>query len=130
MDDAVLIVDRDLGQAFALGRALDQSGFHTFPARAIPEAEVLLDRLHLSIDVLILDCALPGADSFIKVLHQSRRPIRVICLSAARRHVCVTGIDAVCCKPLRLTEGSKARWTEEIREILLHPADLSFRASR
>jgi DNA-binding response OmpR family regulator len=130
MDDAVLIIDRDLGGAFALGQALDKAGFHSFPARAIPEAEVLLNTLHLSIDVLILDCRLPGAEGLIRFLSQSRRPLRVICLNEGRRHTCVKGIDAVCHKPLKFTEGSKAEWTDEIREILLYPADLTLRASR
>ena len=118
MDGAILLIDQDLGHAFRLGRALDRAGFQTFPARTISDAEDLLRRLHLTVDTLMLDCALPGAEEFIAVLERGRRVPRVICLNGYPHHACVRGTHVTCPKPGEFREDSMERWVEEVREAL------------
>lgn len=119
MDGAILLIDNDLGQAFRLGRALDHAGFHTFPARTITDAVDLLSRLHLTVDVLMLDCGTLGAEEFIGVLQSGRRVPRVICLNGDACHICVRGTDMVCRALADFSESSRAKWVREIHEMLL-----------
>jgi hypothetical protein len=118
MDGAILLIDNDLGQAFRLGRALDHAGFQTFPARTIADAIDLLSRLHLTVDILLLDCNLLGAEEFIGVLQSGRRVPRVICLNR-NVHSCIRGADMASRAPADLSDDSIAQWVREIREMLL-----------
>jgi DNA-binding response OmpR family regulator len=118
MDGAILLIDRDLGLLFWLGRVLDHAGFQAFPARSVPDAVSLLAELHLTISVLILDCCLPGTEDLITTLRRSRKYLKVICLGGDEPHMCVRGIDAVCCRPDGFSERSKAKWVTAVREVL------------
>jgi DNA-binding response OmpR family regulator len=124
MDGAILLIESDLGDAFRLGRALDNAGFQTFPARTAANAAVLLRELHLTVDVLILDCSVPGAEDFITILRRSRKLLRVICLNEDATHKCSRATQAVCPKPTHLSELSIVKWAQEVGEMLLSTADL------
>lgn len=115
MDGAILLVNRDLGEAFRLGRSLDHAGFQTFPARSVEEAAALLRDLHLTVAVLMVDCALPGVQELIATLRRSRRDLRVVCVNKALDHVCSeTGIlpggPHACGEP-------STKWADSIREM-------------
>src|SRR5882724_4454329 len=58
---SVLIVDRDLGFVFWLGRALDDAGYQALPAKGIGDATELLGHMNLEIDLLIVSPSMPGA---------------------------------------------------------------------
>jgi DNA-binding NtrC family response regulator len=118
MNGAVLLIDKDLGHSFWLSRALDNARFQTFPARSIPNGETLLRELHLSVDVLVFDCALPGAREFIEKVHRHSRPLRVICLNGERHHRCVPGVHGICPKAVEFSERSRMKWVREFREVL------------
>jgi DNA-binding response OmpR family regulator len=121
MDGAILLIDRDLGLLFWLGRVLDHAGYSAFPARSVPDAVALLDDLHLTIGMLILDCSLPGTEDLIHVLRQSTRLLKVVCLSGQGNHKCSAGIDAFCPKPVRWDDRSQAEWVRAVREAMASP---------
>jgi len=121
MDGAILLIDRELGLLFWLGRVLDQAGYAAFPARGVPDAMALLGDLHLTIGMLILDCSLPGTEDLIIALRQSTRFLRVVCLSGGREHRCVTGTDAFCPKPVGWDDLSQSEWVRAVREALATP---------
>jgi len=124
MDRTILLIERDLGHAFWLGRTLDHAGFQAFPARTIVDAATLLRELHLTVDILMLDCLLPGAWEFISTLRNSRKALKVICLNGDRDHRCGSGTHAVRTKPVEFSEHSGTEWAEELREMLLYAPDL------
>ena len=124
MDGAILLIDQDLGRAFRLGRALDHAGFETFPARTVSDAEELLRRLHLTVDVLMFDCDLPGTEEFIARLERGRKVPRVICLNGYPHHSCVRGTHMLCPIPAEFSEDSMERWVRGVRELLLYSSSV------
>jgi DNA-binding response OmpR family regulator len=124
MDRTILLIERDLGYAFWLGRNLDHAGFQTFPARTVADAASLLRELHLTVDILMLDCQLPGAVEFVSTLRSSRRSFKMICLNGDLDHRCRRGTAAFCRKPVELREHRRTEWAEEFREMLLCAPDL------
>ena len=123
MDGAILLIDSDLGYAFWLSQALDHASFQTFPARSIADGETLLRELHLSVDVLVLDCALPGASALIEKVQRQRKPLRVICLNGERRHRCIPGVHGPCRKVAEFNEQSRMNWVQEFRGLLSYECE-------
>ncbi len=74
----VLIVERDLGFAFWLGRALDELGYGSYPARDIPAAVSLIRQLNLVVDLLLVDPQLPGIASLAQIVKGGESKARVI----------------------------------------------------
>ena len=60
----VLILDADVGFMFALSQELFTRGMSAYPAGTVREARSMLQRFRLTPDVLVINCALPGACSF------------------------------------------------------------------
>jgi DNA-binding NtrC family response regulator len=69
----VLIVDSDLGFVFWLGQALDAAGYDTLPAKGVTEAIALIGELKVWIDILMIRCTLPGAESLAADLRWAQR---------------------------------------------------------
>ena len=76
----LVIVDRDLGFVFWLGRALDLCGHVTLPARSGTDALSLIDELGVFVDALLINPAAPGAVKLIASLRLTGHPPKVICL--------------------------------------------------
>ena len=124
MDRAILLIERDLGHAFCLGRTLDHAGFQAFPARTVVDAATLLRELHLTVDILMLDCLLPGALEFISTLRSSRKSVKVICLNGDREHRCGRATHTFRRKPVAFTGHSGMEWAKDLREMLLYAPDI------
>ena len=116
----VLIVDRDLGFVFWLGRALDDAGYEAIPARGVPDAIQLLHELHAVVDLLIVDAALPGAADLVRSLRRSARTIRVMSLVESRDETPASTLrsDAVRPKPEHADEISRLEWVDAIGRVL------------
>jgi len=124
MDRAILLIERDLGHAFWLGRTLDHAGFQTFPARTVADAATLLRELHLTVEILMLDCLQPGAVEFVSTLRSSRKSLKVICLNGDSDHRCPRGTFAIGRKPVDLSQHFRMEWADELREMLSYTPDL------
>ena len=120
MNSAVLLVDNDLGFVFWLGRALDQAGFEAFPAKSISDCVGLIDTLHLTIGLVVVNFSLAGAGAFVERLRMSQRPIKTIAvLSPDASEEVPPGIDAMRRKPAEVSEEEKAEWIQLIRSVML-----------
>lgn len=117
MDRAILLIDTDLGFLFWLGRALDQAGYESFPARGVPNAITLLAELQLTVSLLILNCSLPGAEDFIADMRRLQK-LKVISV-VEYGQTPIPGVDAVCCKPSEFSERSKAELVQLVQRVLL-----------
>jgi DNA-binding response OmpR family regulator len=95
----VLIVERDLGFAFWLGRALDRMGFGSFPAKDVPSALSLTRELNLAIDLLIIDPELPGAGSLIQKIKKLGSTAKVILVGKHENPPAGLPADGYLCKP-------------------------------
>ena len=111
--EKVLILDDDLGFVFWLGHLLDDTGYSALPAKSVPDAALLLRQLDTSVDVLVINTALPGGLDFMADLHRSQPGIRVIGIVneplGATRH---PEIDAVHSRPSILNEAAKVEWLQ------------------
>ena len=119
----VLIVDRDLGFVFWLGRVLDDSGYEAIPAREVPDAMQLLHELQATVDLLIVNPALPGAADLIYTLRRSAQPLQVMALLDGPEEPAARppGTDAFRAKPTEVDEISRLEWVDSIDRLLGAP---------
>jgi len=114
----ILLIDRDLGFLFWLGRVLDQGGFEAFPAKSIPDAETLIREFHLIVGMLIVNGALPGTQEFIAKVRQANTDLKVIALlEPGQLTIVPPGVNAVCHKPLEIHSASKILWLRTVRDV-------------
>jgi len=120
--NAILLIDTNLGFLFWLGSLLDRAGYNAFPARSVPDAAELLRELHLKISLLILNCALPGADGFIESTRSTQKHLKVICLveEEDRQAQPAPGVDAVCAKPVEINARTEEQLLKLVHEVLLN----------
>jgi DNA-binding response OmpR family regulator len=119
VDRTILLIDTDLGFLFWLGTTLDQAGFDAFPARTVPDAITLLVQLHLGVGMLILNFGLPGADEFVANMRQWNNRLKVISLVSQGEWRDAPGADAVCYKPVRITDQARAELLHIIQKTFL-----------
>jgi len=116
----VLILDRDLAFAFWLGQALDLAGYDAFPAKSCEDATELLTHLNVSIDLLVVGYASPGAVALANALRRSQPHFKVLAAVAEGEEP--TSIfaeaDAVQSKPSSAVSASKTEWLRTIESLL------------
>lgn len=114
---AILLVDTDLRFLFWLGSALDHAGYNAFPARTVSDAIALLRELHLMVEVLMVNCALPGAADLIARVRFSQKRLKVISLVEEELPVLTAGVDAVCTKPVETNERAKGQLVRFVEQV-------------
>ena len=72
MSGIVIIVDRDLGFAFWLGRALEQAGYDALPAAGVAAAKSLLAELKIVVDLVVINAGVLDAASFVDDLRAAQ----------------------------------------------------------
>jgi ActR/RegA family two-component response regulator len=118
MNPVILLVDSDLGFLFWLGQALDQAGYEAFPAMTVSDAATLLRELHLTVDLLILNCSSEGAETFLNMMRRTRKFLKTICLDGDDHLGCINGVDAVLRPPAEITDESRSQWVQAVRALL------------
>jgi CheY-like chemotaxis protein len=116
---AILIVDDDLGFVFWLGILLADGGYAALPAKGTREAVQLLESLDLSVAVLVINPALPGAEGFITSLRASQTHlpiIRVVEPACLATQSAIVGL--VLSKPSGADEKAKLSWLRSIQFLL------------
>jgi hypothetical protein len=78
----VLIVASDLGFLCWLGLTLGAAGLDALPAKRVSDAKQLIRDFNLSIDVLVIDPQLEGAEKFAESLRLSPHHAKTIAVSA------------------------------------------------
>jgi len=76
----LLVLDNDLGFLFWLAMALEPCGHSVVPADTVSQANRLLRRLKLSVDVLVVNPAVEGAARFSDDLRSRHPQLKVIAL--------------------------------------------------
>ena len=116
---AILLIDRDLGFSFWLGKALDQAGYQAFPARTVSDAFTLLSDLSLNLCLLILCRSPEGADELVALLRMRNQDLRVVCLSEDGDfdHLPLGAPDAFYQKPAGRSENDLAELLRAIARV-------------
>jgi ActR/RegA family two-component response regulator len=77
--ETILIIDNDLGFLMWLGLSLASRGYLTMPATSCQNALRLVDELQPpTIDLVMINPALPGASDLISVLRSQRGSLKVM----------------------------------------------------
>jgi hypothetical protein len=116
----VLIIDGDLGFVFWLGHLLDAEAYSALPARAVPDAALLVMQLDLIVDVLVINLALAGADEFIAAMHRRKEGVKVIGIQKnPLTAMDIPGVNAIYHpSPNILDHMAKAEWLKCIEQVL------------
>ena len=104
---------------FWLGHLLDNASYMALPAKSVPDAAQLVRQLNLTVDVLVINVALPGGVSFIADLRKANCDIRMIgVLNDSVEIANIPKVNAVHFKGSTLDETAKIDWLECVREVL------------
>jgi hypothetical protein len=76
----VLVIDKDLGFAFRLSRALDLAGYQAYPAKTVQDASTLLSEIAMNLGLLVLTGVPDDTEPFLTEVRRRHRDLRVICL--------------------------------------------------
>ena len=76
----ILILDDDLGSAFWLSQMFAAGGCEVVPAKTVREALALISRFRLTIDLALLNPAVPGGFEFTRTLRKTQGRLRVAAL--------------------------------------------------
>lgn len=115
----VLIIDGELGFVFWLGHLLDAASYSALPAKSVEDAALLIMQLDLTVDVLVINPALPGAPEFIAALHRSQPAVKVIGVrDDASESLSIPGLSATLTKPVIFDEEAKTEWLRGIESVL------------
>jgi len=109
---------------FWLGRALDQAGYASLPAKSVSDSMRLLDELQVSPDLVVLNYALPGASELIASLRRESKALKVIALVKDGNAPIAPMVDWQINRPAMLDESSRLHLREEISRILPRPNGL------
>jgi DNA-binding response OmpR family regulator len=116
----VLIIDRDLGFVFWLGRVLADAGAQVLPAKDFSAAQALLNELKRDIDLLIVNPSLAGASNFVNALRRSWPDVKI--LAALGDHDQQTGqtplADITARRPLQPDAAAATLWLRIVEQVL------------
>jgi ActR/RegA family two-component response regulator len=105
--ETILIIDNDLGFLLWLGLSLASRDYLTIPATSCQNALRLVDELQPpTIDLVMINSALPGASGLISVLGSRRGSLKVMSIE-----------DQVCAPQSR----SESEWLSTVLKILEEP---------
>jgi DNA-binding NtrC family response regulator len=115
----ILVVDNDLGFAFWLGQALDQTGDEAWPARSIPDAIQLISELRLAVDLVVVNASLPSVPLFFANLRESHPHVKIVAVYEESRAVpAVLDADITLCKRDGVDAAARQEWMDAIRSVL------------
>jgi hypothetical protein len=116
----ILVVDDDLGFLYWLGCMLCDAGYMALPARNSQNANDLLSRLNVGIQLLVVNASMRGARAFAEALRRSQRHLKVIALigGGQRPRPGFPGADASQHKRSGQGEFSETEWLETIESVL------------
>lgn len=104
---------------FWLGHLLDAAAFLALPAKSVLDATRLLMQLNVTVDVLVINLALPGGVEFTSSLQHSNRDIRVIgVLNDSVEMANIPRVNAILFKNSVLNEAAKMDWLQCIQAVL------------
>jgi len=117
---AILIVERDLGFVFWLGRALDYAGHVSLPAKDVQDAKSLLRDLNPAVELIIVNPRVPGAAAMLQQMRGATPDVKVIELA---EHGQEPGwrlpfVDTWKSKPAVGDEAAAREWISAVETVL------------
>jgi hypothetical protein len=121
----ILLVDSDLGFLYWLGCTLCAAGYMALPAKNSQNANDLLCRLNVGIQLLVVNSSMRGARAFAEAMRRSQSHLKVIALIGGGEGPSpgFPGADASQHKRSCLGEFSETEWLETIESVFAHDAE-------
>ena len=116
-----LILDDDLACILAASPAVVQFGYTAVPAHTVQEANSLIDELGATVDLLIVNHAVPGAEDLTLRLEAENPKLIVVPLVAESEAECEfsePGTPVTIQKPATDEEAVSRYWIERLCEVL------------
>lgn len=116
----VLIIDRDLGFVFWLGRVLGNAGHQVLPAKGFSEASTLLSELNTEIDLLIVNPSLAEAADFVNKLRRSWPNAGILAALGGKDQQAgqIRNVGIIARRPLRLDAAAANVWLRMVEQVL------------
>ena len=115
----VLVVDSDVGFVFWLGQGLDQNRYAVLPAASVPNARTLVDELAITVDLAIINPALPDAADFLGRLRGCNPCLKVVLVpDPTAEPAQIPSFDLQCQKPTITDDSAQRDLIAKIRKIL------------
>jgi DNA-binding response OmpR family regulator len=115
----VLVVDSDVGFVFWLGQGLDQNRYAALPAASVPNARALLDELGTTVDLVVVNPALPEAADFVGTLRGRNLRLKVVLVADVTAEPAqIPSFDLQCQKPGVIDDSALQDLIAKIRKVL------------
>ena len=116
----VVIIDRDLGFVFWLGRVLGDAGYQVLPSKGFAEASPLLSELNTEIDLLVVNPSLVGAADFVSALRRSWPDARILAAIGDQDQQAgqVQNADIIVRRPLQPDAAAATVWLKMVEQAL------------
>jgi DNA-binding response OmpR family regulator len=115
----VLVVDSDVGFVFWLGQGLDQNRYAVLPAANVRNARTLLDELGVTVDLVIVNPALPDAADFVGTLRGRNPRLKVVLVTVPTAEPApIPSFDLQCQKPTVIDDSALQDLIAKIRKVL------------
>ena len=125
----VLIVDEDLGFVWWLGQVLAEIGHQSVPALDSRQALAHIRQFKLSVDVVIVHPATPGAANLLRTLGRANKQLRIIAIRNPDDSVAVTGsAHAILEKPSGWEPISREEWLRKVQKAFAEAQDATKKA--
>jgi hypothetical protein len=123
----VLLLYHDLGFAFWLGQTLDRVGYQTFPARNVSDARFLVERLGLSLDLVIFNPDASGSVAYIEEQQNFNPNLKTIIVIEDNVDFPVVSADGYRRKPAATDDLAGAEWIQFVGLVLAGRREEMFR---
>jgi hypothetical protein len=120
----ILVIDNDLGFLYWLGCTLCAAGYMAVPAKSSQNANELLSRLNIGIQLLVVNSSMRGARGFAVALRRTQRHLKVIAMIGGDegRSPGFPGADASQQKRSGRGEFSETEWLDTIESVFARGA--------
>jgi len=115
----VLIVDEDLGFVWWLGQVLAEAGHQAVPALDSRQAVSHIRQFNVTVDVVIVHPATPGAANLLRTLGRANKQLRIIAIRNPDDSAAVTGsAHAILDRPTGWQPISREVWLRKVQKAL------------
>ena len=115
----VWIVDDDLGFVWWLGEVFTEAGCRALPALACDEAIGLMRKLHVGVDLLVVNPQLPGIVALFQAFIRTNPKLKIITIGKASKTVTAAiHPQGSFERPSGSNSMSRAQWLDKVRKLL------------
>jgi len=115
----VLIVDDDVAFVWWLGETFTEAGYQAVPALNPNQACTFVSKLHVLVNILVVNAALPGTARLVKSLENPDHNLKIVLIEDDRNSKAPSlRYDATLRRPGGWEPVSREDWLRKLRTLL------------